>query len=69
MLLPGERLDDGGGRANEVGGEKIRGTNDLASLVEAGERQHLLDDGRQMLRDRTHALEHVELLSDSGPMT
>ena len=67
MLLSRHRLDDGRRGAHEVRGQEIRGPHDLAPLVEAGKREQLLDDRRQVLRHRPHALEHVELAVRQRP--
>jgi hypothetical protein len=69
MFLSRQRLDDRRGGAQEIGGKKIGGTQSLVSTLEAREGEHLLDHHREVLRDRAHALEHVELGSESGPIT
>ena len=62
-----QRLDDRGDSAHEIRGEEIGRTHRLATFVEAGERQDLFDHGREMLRHRAHALEHVELALGHRP--
>src|SRR5262245_53260231 len=61
LFLTRVRLDDCGCGAYEIGGEEIRCANRLASVLETREGEELLDHRREMLRHRTHTLEHVEL--------
>src|SRR5436190_16261243 len=61
LFLMREWFDHRGHCVNQVGREEIRGANALSTFVEAGERQNFLDDRREVLCDRPHSLQHIEL--------